>query len=210
VGFFSANMTGNVSALSDHLALGEWAVGAFYLTIVGCFIGGAAMASGLINAGRRREIRGVFALCIIGEGVLMASLAAMGFWLSPGQSGPVLVLGLSFLMGLQNAVTTRISDARVRTTHVSGMATDIGIELANLLDAARGHVTDEELPRNRSKLQLHLQTVLSFLLGGALGVLLYQAAKGLLLVVAAALLLAIGLHGLLKARRLALAERLPA
>jgi uncharacterized membrane protein YoaK (UPF0700 family) len=33
-----------------------------------------------------------------------------------------------FLMGLQNAVVTRISNARVRTTHVSGTATDIGIE----------------------------------------------------------------------------------
>jgi uncharacterized membrane protein YoaK (UPF0700 family) len=210
VGFFSANMTGNVSALSDHLALGQWAVGAFYLTIIACFIGGAAVSAILISAGRRRQIRGVYALCIIGEAVLMAMLAGMAVWLSPDQSGPVLVLGLSFLMGLQNAVTTQISDARVRTTHVSGMATDIGIELANLLDAARGHLAAEEVPRNRSKLQLHWQTVLSFLLGGAVGVLLYQVANGLMLVVAAALLLTIGLHGLWKARRIALAERLPA
>jgi uncharacterized membrane protein YoaK (UPF0700 family) len=210
VGFFSANMTGNVSALSDHLALGEWAVGAFYLTIVACFIAGAAVSAILVNAGRRRQIRGVYAFCIIGEAVLMAVLAGLGLWLAPDQSGPVLVLGLSFLMGLQNAVTTQISDARVRTTHVSGMATDIGIELANLLDAARGLMTVEEVPRNRSKLQLHSQTVLSFLLGGAVGVLVYQIAKGLLLVLAAALLLTIGVHGLLKARRIAVAGQLPA
>jgi uncharacterized membrane protein YoaK (UPF0700 family) len=42
--------------------------------------------------------------------------------------GSILILGLSFLMGIQNAVVPRISDARVRTTHVSGMSTDIGIE----------------------------------------------------------------------------------
>src|SRR3546814_10645675 len=45
VGFFSANMTGNVSSLSDHAALGQWLIGAFYLTIVLAFIGGAAVRS---------------------------------------------------------------------------------------------------------------------------------------------------------------------
>lgn len=32
VGFFSANMTGNVSVLSDHIAIGQWWSGMFYLT----------------------------------------------------------------------------------------------------------------------------------------------------------------------------------
>jgi uncharacterized membrane protein YoaK (UPF0700 family) len=199
VGFFSANMTGNVSALSDHAALGEWLIGAFYLVIVLTFITGAAVSTLLINAGRRREILSIYAVSILAEAVLMALLGCAELWLPQVQRGPVLILGLSFLMGLQNAVVTRISDARVRTTHVSGMATDIGIELSMLFDIARGHELDADAAPYRSKLQLHVQTVLSFLAGGVVGVLVYQAIGSRLLFGAAALLLVIALAGILRA-----------
>ncbi len=66
-------------------------------------------------------------------------------------------------MGLQNAVVTRISDARVRTTHVSGMATDIGIELGIAFDILRGRDRETDAAHNRSKLRLHLYTIAAFL-----------------------------------------------
>ena len=47
---------------------------------------------------------------------------------------------------LQNAVVTHISDARVRTTHVSGMATDIGIELGTAFDILRGREKGIDAP----------------------------------------------------------------
>jgi uncharacterized membrane protein YoaK (UPF0700 family) len=40
---------------------------------------------------------------------------------------------LSFMMGLQNAAITKISRAEIRTTHVTGMVTDNGIELGKLV-----------------------------------------------------------------------------
>lgn len=202
VGFFSANMTGNVSALSDHAALGEWWVGVFYLLIVLTFIIGAAVSTLLINAGRRRHMRSIFAVSILAEAVLMALLGCAELWLPQGQRGPVLILGLSFLMGLQNAVVTRISDARVRTTHVSGMSTDIGIELSMLFDIARGRELDADAAPYRSKLRLHAQTVLSFLAGGIAGVVIYQAIGSRLLFGAAALLLIMALMGILRAHGL--------
>lgn len=36
---------------------------------------------------------------------------------------------LCFIMGMQNATITKISGARIRTTHATGMITDIGIEV---------------------------------------------------------------------------------
>ena len=201
VGFFSANMTGNVSALSDQLALGEWVIGVFYLTVVLAFIGGAAVSGLLINAGRRRQIHGIYAFSILAEAILMALLGCAELWLPIDHRGQVLILGLSFLMGVQNAVVTRISNARVRTTHVSGMATDIGIEMSILIDIARGLEPEMDAAPYRSKLRLHAQTMLSFLAGGVVGVLIYRAASGLLLFAAAGLLLAIALRGLQRARR---------
>ena len=199
VGFFSANMTGNVSSLSDHAALGEWQSGAFYLTIVLAFIGGAAVSTLLINAGRRRQMHGIYAFSILAEALLMMLLGCAELWLPQQQRGPVLILGLSFLMGLQNAVVTRISDARVRTTHVSGMATDIGIELSMLFDIARGHELHADVASYRSKLRLHVQTVLSFLVGGVVGIVVYLAIGSRLLFGTAAVLLVIALVGIRKA-----------
>jgi uncharacterized membrane protein YoaK (UPF0700 family) len=114
--------------------------------------------------------------------------------------GPALAFGLSFLMGLQNAVVTRISNARVRTTHVTGMVTDIGIELGNLVDLAGRHGREEEAALNKDKLRLHGQTVASFLAGGVAGVLAYKAFGAFLLFGASALLLLLAGHGILAAR----------
>ncbi|WP_245749734.1 DUF1275 family protein [Palleronia marisminoris] len=55
----------------------------------------------------------------------------------PQQTGEALtVMAISYVIGLQNAVTTMVPGAQVRTTHVSGMATDVGIELAALAGEA--------------------------------------------------------------------------
>ena len=201
VGFFSANMTGNVSTLSDHLAVGQWLSSLFYGGIVVAFILGATASTLIINAGRRRNMHAIYAYSILTEAVLLAALGCADLWLLAAWRAPVLVLGLAFLMGLQNAVVTRISDARVRTTHVSGMATDIGIELAVALDALRGREQVSEARHNLGKLRLHLYTILSFLVGGILGVLVYRAIGGYLLLLAAATLVVIALNAILRARK---------
>lgn len=197
VGFFSANMTGNVSVLSDHIATSQWLPAVFYVAIVVIFILGAALSSIMINAGRRRGIQGIYAYSILAEALLLLPLAAADLWMQETVwRVPILVLGLAFLMGLQNATVTRISDARVRTTHVSGMATDIGIELGIAFDILRGKDGGAHASDNRSKLRLHLFTIAAFLMGGIIGVLLYQAIAGYLLVIASAILMGIAINGL--------------
>ncbi|MDQ0393311.1 YoaK family protein [Labrys monachus] len=202
VGFFAANMTGNVSSFSNNLALGNIVVGLFFLMIVSTFVAGAAVSTLLINAGRRKGINGIYAYSILLEAGLLALLGCADLWLPVGDRTPVLVLGLSFLMGLQNAVVTRISDARVRTTHVSGMSTDIGIELGMLIDIASGRESGANAGHYRDKLRLHGMTVLSFFAGGIVGVLVYRALEGAMLIATAALLFAIAMNGLVGARRL--------
>jgi len=200
VGFFSANMTGNVSALSSDLALGNFSLAGFFLVIILVFISGAAISTLLINAGRRRQIFGIYAFSILTEAMLLALLGCAVLWLPHVQRVPTLILGLSFLMGLQNAVVTRISDARVRTTHASGLVTDIGIELATLIDIARGHELEHDAAPYRSRLRLHSQTVIAFLSGGICGVLIYRLIGDLLLLCAAALLFALALNGIIRLR----------
>ncbi|KJV48708.1 transmembrane protein [Pantoea sp. BL1] len=202
VGFFSANMTGNVSSLSDHLAKANLHVGLFFLLIVLLFIAGSSVSTLIINSGRRRQIRGIYAINILLEGVALLALGVIESWFSFSESGVLLVLSLSFLMGLQNAVVTRISNARVRTTHVSGTATDIGIELAMLFDVLRRKESPKDAPLYIERLKLHFFTVMAFLFGGVLGILLLNALSYKLLILIGVMLSALALSALQRAGHL--------
>jgi uncharacterized membrane protein YoaK (UPF0700 family) len=200
VGLYSSNMTGNVSALADHVALADLATAATYVALIMIFVVGAATSALLINAGSRKKIPSIYAFSILLEAALLACFGCVDLWMEGFGRGALLVYGLSFVMGLQNATVTRISDARVRTTHVTGMVTDIGIEVGNLIDLIwlgrrRGPQTMQAY-FNREKLGLHGVTVLSFLGGGMLGVLAYKAMGPYFLFSIALLLLMLALPGL--------------
>lgn len=201
VGYYSANMTGNVSFLSEYLVSGDLGIAGMFALIVVAFMAGAFASGMMISVGRRRNIRAIYAMSVIVEGALLAALGA-GTLLVPafGRSA-ALILGMSFAMGLQNAAATRISNARVRTTHVSGMATDIGLELSAIIDAIRGKLPREELASNAAKLALHCSTIIAFLAGGVLGVLFYTLAGGAMLVGAGMLLIIVCMPELGRARR---------
>ena len=189
VGFFSANMTGNLSALSIDAATGNWQKGVFYLTILLAFVTGAGISAAMINAGQRRGAGRIYAVTILVEAMLLILLGGCDLWLHAEWRVATVVLGLSFIMGLQNAVVTRISDARVRTTHVSGMATDIGIELAMLADHLLHRTPSSDSVILRSRLRLHLATIVSFLAGGIIGVAIYRAMAGYLMWITALVLM---------------------
>ncbi|CDP53296.1 YoaK family protein [Paradevosia shaoguanensis] len=201
IGYYSANMTGNVSALSDYIASGNFRLALLYGGIVIAFISGAWASSLMINYGRRRKAKAVYAYSVLTEGTLLALFGLADLWLPGIHRSVVLIIGLSFLMGLQNASATRISNARVRTTHVSGMATDVGIELATLFDIKRGVEPEEDWPANRSRLRLHTTTILAFVFGGIAGVLLYGYIAGAMLVGAGILLVSIAVPEIHKTRR---------
>lgn len=193
-GFFTANMTGNVSSLADHVGLSNYALAAAFLALVVSFVAGAFCSGVLIEIGRSRQIRGIYAYSVLVEAFLLLGFAVADFALPIDQSRPILVFGLSFVMGLQNAATTRISNARVRTTHVSGMATDIGLNLATLTSRGQEHA------EARSRLVLHLSTLGSFLLGGIVGVLSYLVIGAFVFVLAATVLTVTALPELRRSR----------
>ena len=201
IGIYSSHMTGAVSTLADRLALGDLAGALVCLGLVVCFVLGAAASTLLANEGQRRGLAGIHALSIMAEAVLLAGLAAADAWAPQLWGGLGFVLGMSALMGLQNAVVTRISNARIRTTHVTGMVTDIGIELGNLLDIALRRRRRAEAAVNLEKLGLHGATVAAFLLGGVGGVFAYRAlGAGMLLLVAVGLA-GVAVPGVMAGRR---------
>lgn len=201
VGYYSANMTGNVSTLAMSLHVGDLMVVASCLGLIAAFVAGAVLSTFLVNAGRRRRHQAIFAYSILLESVLLGLLAFLDTALHAGPRGPVLAYGLSFLMGLQNATVTRISGARVRTTHMTGMLTDFGIEIADWLESFRHPVDHGRLAQTRQRLLLHGGIVLSFAGGGLAGALVYGWWTARCFLVLAALLAWLALPGILADHR---------
>jgi len=197
LGLFSANMTGNVSALADHLAVGRLRLALVAAGLVASFIAGAFVSALLIELGQRRLVRGIYAYSIVLEALLIAGLAALDLLPAGAGRGEAILAGLSFAMGVQNAATTRISDGRVRTTHLSGISTDLGIELAVLVGTIRDRDARSVVV---SRFALHAATMAAFAGGGVAGVLCYDVIGAGVYLLAAAGLLAIALPELRRIR----------
>lgn len=177
VGLFSANMTGNASSLSDRLALGSDTPAIAFAMMICAFIVGSFSAGLGIESGRRKGFRWTYAGAVVFEGAFLAGCALLDAPTFGIPAGIGLGVALAMAMGFQNAITTRISNARVRTTHVSGIVTDVGLEVAALLV---GDYHGEARSLLKSKLVLHGLTILAFILGGLVGVLLHRLIGGAL------------------------------
>mgnify|MGYP000465543877 CR=1 FL=1 len=77
LGYFSANMTGNVSAMSDALALGRVGTALWLASLVVGFVVGAFVSGLLIARGEARGIRGIYAFSILLEAGLLVALAVL-------------------------------------------------------------------------------------------------------------------------------------
>ena len=75
---------------------------------------------------------------------------------------------LLFAMGMQNALVSMISGSVVRTTHLTGMFTDLGIDLSTIATSpSKMH------PSVKNRIILRLTIIFFFLLGGIIGGLVF-------------------------------------
>ncbi|MFD2813629.1 YoaK family protein [Paracoccus aerius] len=127
LGQYTSHMTGYLSQIADSLAVGNLLVTGTALLAIGAFTAGAAFCAFLVHWARHRMGRQQFALPLAVQGFCLGCFAFGGIFTTT--SGRLFALAcLCFIMGMQNATITKISGARIRTTHATGMITDIGIE----------------------------------------------------------------------------------
>lgn len=126
--------------------------------IVLSFLGGASIA-GFLLQGSALKLGRHYDTALFIESVLLC--IASWFLLDGSFYGHFLA---SAACGLQNALATTYSGAIIRTTHVTGIFTDLGIMLGAIL---RGEALDYR------KAKLFLFIIFGFILGGSAGALLY-------------------------------------
>jgi uncharacterized membrane protein YoaK (UPF0700 family) len=170
VGQYTSHMTGVVSSIADSVVLGNFTLALVGLAMLLAFVTGAMCTAILVNWGLRRQLGSAYGLPLLLEALLLLLFGLFGTAINFFATlfVPLTVIILCFIMGLQNAVITKISRAEIRTTHVTGLVTDMGIELGKLLYINTTQGTTPVIA-NRDKLRLQGKLIVGFLVGGLLG-----------------------------------------
>lgn len=181
-GQVSSHVSGTASQLGRDVAEGRWSPAAYMGALIAVFTGGAALSGFLTEIGRQRRWASIYVLPMAVEAVLLAAFALLIDSNAIGDLvGPNAMLWLTLLpslaMGLQNATVTRISGGTVRTTHVSGVMTDLGMESAVWLMGRlrrERHVPAHGTFATGWRLVMLASIVGSFALGSGLGALAHD------------------------------------
>ena len=196
VHMYTSHMTGFASMLADNLILGNMKLVLGALGALLAFTTGAAATAVLVNWARQRHVRSEYALPLLVEALLLLVFGLLGATLNRQTpfAVPLTVLVLSFTMGLQNALVSKISSSQIRTTHMTGIITDIGIELGKLFYWNRTESPLESRVRaNRIKLRLLATLLTAFVVGGLVGAAGFRYVGFIWVVPLAILLLALSL-----------------
>ena len=189
-------MTGIVSSMADNLVLGAHELVWGALGALLSFLAGAACCAVMVNYARLRQMHSLYALPLLLEAALLLCFGVLGARLAAVQGlfVPVTVMLLCFIMGLQNAVISKLSRAEIRTTHITGIVTDIGIELGKTFYWNAAHTTAvARVSADRAKLRVLATLATSFFVGGVVGALGFKQLGYVATVPLAVLLIALAL-----------------
>lgn len=197
-----SHVTGSTTTALLRNVEGQRQLAGYAAFAVAAFFVGTLVSAVLTEGARRAGWRSKYVLPVVLEALLLTLVAE-----ELRRTGPShdvhdrdwwALVGLAAgAMGLQNATITRVSGNVVRTTHMTGVVTDLGLESVQLLWRWRDHARGRPLRRRRilrlarrepSVLRLVLLVSIfgSFTFGAAIGAagFYWDASKAMLLPVA--------------------------
>jgi uncharacterized membrane protein YoaK (UPF0700 family) len=165
VATLTTNVTGHFAFFAEEISLKNYSKAITFLLFILSFLVGAFTCNTLIEITSLKKPRIAHAFPMIIEVII---LLIIGFGFIKHQE--FIAHLLLFSMGIQNALVTQISQSIVRTTHLTGLFTDLGIEISQLFFYRK----PVEKSRLRRSIFLRLSIILSFFLGGVLGGIFYE------------------------------------
>lgn len=165
----TTNVTGHFALFISDVANFEVWKGTIYFLYIFSFLFGSFLSSFLIEKFKENRKLNVFVLPTIIECLVLLSISIIS---NTGEIKypDLIVCSLLFAMGLQNSFVTKISNAIVRTTHLTGLFTDLGIELSQLF-FPESHPHREKI---KATIKLRIYIISFFFLGGIIGGFLYS------------------------------------
>ncbi len=153
------HLTGTTSLLAAALADGEGFAALHLAATIGAFLAGTVLSGFLIQDSTLKLGRRYGVALLLESALLCVAVPLLK------RNSLFGIYSASCACGLQNAMVSTYSGAVVRTTHLSGMFTDLGIFLGHGL---------RRLPVDTRRLRLCLLVISGFLCGGIAGALAFR------------------------------------
>lgn len=166
VGFLSihqltTNVTGHFALFINDVANFKFWEGIVFLVYIFFFMLGSFSSSYFIEKFKRKTIN-IFPNLVLFEAFSLIFVAST---YNNINNYHVIASILLFTMGFQNSYVSKISNTLVRTTHLTGLFTDLGIDLSHLFFAE--HIQNK--PKLLASIKLRVYIILFFFFGGLLG-----------------------------------------
>ena len=178
IGSFTSHVTGSIGRLSIDVTRGDFAAASFAALLAATFFLGSLSASLILQGPRPTRLPRAYGAALSLEGLLLAAfifVAGLSQTSHPRLRDAEAAI-LCAAMGMQNSLVTRLSGAVVRTTHLTGVITDLGIETARWLRwrgqlwRSRGDAAvAAERPPTRAHSMLLMTIATAFTLGALMG-----------------------------------------
>ncbi|HSB93527.1 MAG TPA: YoaK family protein [Flavitalea sp.] len=183
----TTNVTGHFAFLIDEVFKLDLLKGFIFFLYILFFFLGSFCSNLIIEIISRRSEQFIYVIPTVIEITILSILPFFGMYLIV-HNPDLLACALLFSMGLQNSLVTSISNAVVRTTHLTGLFTDLGIELSQLIF----YKSREEKSKLLSSIRLRVTIIAFFFIGGLIGGIFYSK-LGLWILLIAAFSLLFGL-----------------
>ena len=183
----TTNVTGHFAFMVEQAISFHFNQAIFYFIYIFFFLFGAFFCNFIIQITQKFPKTDIFIIPVLIESLLLISIALLNFNFIVANPN-LIACSLLFAMGLQNSLVTTISNSVVRTTHLTGLFTDLGIEISQLFF----YKTEEQRTKLFSSIKLRITIISTFFIGGILAGLFFSTYKMKTLLIAS-LILIIGL-----------------
>lgn len=168
---FTSNVTGHYAILAEEVSKGNWYQAAVVFAWIFMFFGGNFCSNLIIINFNQKNTYLAHAAPLVIEAICLLSVGTYGqfFYRETLNETEVLVAIMLFAMGIQNGLTASISNFSVKTTHLTGLTTDVGL-LTSMF-------TRKEYRENkalRAKARVLFAIVTCYLSGGIFAGIVYQ------------------------------------
>lgn len=171
---FVSHVTGFATQFGSEIAYGHFTVALWILTLPLFFVGGGIVSALLIDRRLSLKKRPQYTQVIFIVGLILISVAILGANNQFSTFGAIVDISqdyqflalLCLACGMQNAAVTSASGAVIRTTHLTGIITDLSIGVVRVLSA---HLTTDQRKLETRKFGIRSSLILSFAAGSTIG-----------------------------------------
>lgn len=167
----TTNITGHFAYFAEEIMRKDFAAAITFFVFTLIFLLGAFTSNFISEYVAKSNSNFSHIIPIALEILILAIVASFESAMSlDNLEGKFLASAMLFAMGIQNSLVTKISQSTVRTTHLTGLFTDLGIELSQLFFYKK----PEETKKLKTNIYLRISIISFFFIGCVLGGFIYS------------------------------------